>query len=67
MQDLLQDSNVMMSWKMRETVMKLQKNAWNWHQISRNFWILMFMQLIYTTGFFFQNPVFNEKTNIVNL
>lgn len=25
MQDLLQDSNVMTSWKMRETVMKLQK------------------------------------------
>lgn len=25
MQDLLQDNNVMTSWKMRETVMKLQK------------------------------------------
>ena len=28
MQDLLQDSNVMTSWKMRETVMKLQKICW---------------------------------------
>ena len=28
MQDLLQDSNVMTSWKMRETVMKLQKISW---------------------------------------